>query len=231
MSGEVSKGVANIANAVRTNSDKLVENMVGFVGKIFGADKAASDEFEPLQLYKKIEEVTVQSEVASTAAAAAALPNPFGLFDQMVQKVGNILRVDEPSEPLTLYRKVETDHVADESISVVRSGNNQPVVGKSSTGVHGDSTQHSHPAVSTANVVSEQDTPQSPVATISVASTTSDEQSKQPVLQSAVSASIQPMLSESDSTQQTAVVSGITQQTSASSNEEPEIILRSRRKR
>ena len=231
MSGEVSKGVANIANAVRTNSDKLVENMVGFVGKIFGADKAASDEFEPLQLYKKNEEVPVQSEVASTAAAAAALPNPFGLFDQMVQKVGNILRVEEPSEPLTLYRKVETDHVADESISVVRSGNNQPVVGKSSTGVHGDSTQHSHPAVSTANVVSEQDTPQSPVATISVASTTSDEQSKQPVLQSAVSASIQPMLSESDSTQQTAVVSGITQQTAASSNEEPEIILRSRRKR
>ena len=101
MSGEVSKGVATIANAVRTNSDKIVENMVGFVGKIFGADKAVSAS-EPIQLYKKGAQDSVE-----VPTPPPSVPNPFGLFDQMVQKVGNILRAEEPQEPLTLYRKPE----------------------------------------------------------------------------------------------------------------------------
>ena len=104
MSGEVSKGVATIANAVRTNSDKIVENMVGFVGKIFGADKAVSAN-EPIQLYKKGAQDSVEASVE--VPTPPSVPNPFGLFDQMVQKVGNILRAEEPEEPLTLYRKPE----------------------------------------------------------------------------------------------------------------------------
>ncbi len=105
MSGEVSKGVATIANAVRTNSDKIVENMVGFVGKIFGADKAVSAS-EPIQLYKKGAQDSVEASV-EVPTPPPSVPNPFGLFDQMVQKVGNILRAEEPQEPLTLYRKPE----------------------------------------------------------------------------------------------------------------------------
>ena len=104
MSGEVSKGVATIANAVRTNSDKIVENMVGFVGKIFGADKAVSAN-EPIQLYKKGAQDSVEASVE--VPTPPPVPNPFGLFDQMVQKVGNILRAEEPVEPLTLYRRPE----------------------------------------------------------------------------------------------------------------------------